>query len=375
MHAAPPNQAALPIAGAPTDTPHSALATSGTSQRDYWIAQCGGWGLLTLVSVLSSSFGDWRNTLSFAAAKTMCMLAGMLMSHLWRGHLRQRGWLERPQALPLRPMFAWLLTMSLGQTGVLCLSDMLFRDGRLFRDDDNLPLSLLFVTLLWLIIFMIWTLCYAVALSRRRAVRDELEKLQLAVSAKDAELRALQAQTNPHFFFNSLNSIRALIYQDSDAAAMAVSQLAGMMRHHLQSGQSDTVQLVDELRVVNAYLSMEKLRFEQRLQLSLDIEPGLDAIALPPMILQTLAENAVKHGVERSTGPCQIRIAARREAGRVVLRVSNQGKLATASASTRLGLANAAKRLELLFGPQATCTLAEEDGWVVARVVLPQEAA
>jgi LytS/YehU family sensor histidine kinase len=212
-------------------------------------------------------------------------------------------------------------------------------------------------------------------LSRRRALRFEMEKLELEVSVKDAELRALQAQINPHFFFNSLNSIRALIYQDADAAARAVGQLAGMMRHTLQAGQANTVRLADELAAVDAYLGMEKLRFEERLQLTLDIAPGLDEVAMPPMILQTLVENAVKHGLERSMGPCRISIGARRTASAVLISVSNDGELAEASASTRLGLANASKRLALLFGPAATCTLSAQNGAVVATIALPQVPA
>jgi LytS/YehU family sensor histidine kinase len=88
--------------------------------------------------------------------------------------------------------------------------------------------------------------------------------------------------------------------------------------------------------------------------------------------LQTLVENAVKHGVEPSIGPCALRIGARRVENRVELTVANQGRLVEASGSTRVGLANTGKRLALLFGPDASCTLAERDGWVLAHVVLPQ---
>jgi LytS/YehU family sensor histidine kinase len=215
-------------------------------------------------------------------------------------------------------------------------------------------------------------LMYAVVLSRRRALRFELEKLELEVSVKDAELRALQAQVNPHFFFNSLNSIRALIYQDHNTAAQAISQLASLMRHSLRSGQAPTVRLADEVAAVQAYLAIERYRFEERLQAEVDIAPGLCDEMLPPMALQTLVENAVKHGVELAPGPCRLHVTARRRGQQVILTVANEGSLQEASASTKLGLANTSKRLALLFGPGASCTLSEEDGWVVAQVVLPQ---
>jgi LytS/YehU family sensor histidine kinase len=241
----------------------------------------------------------------------------------------------------------------------------------MLRDNSSLVLDLSMMLLLWFMVFLAWTLAYAVALSRRRAVRLELEKLELQVSAKEAELRALQAQVNPHFFFNSLNSIRALAYQDADAAGQAIGQLAGMMRYSLQSGQFATARLAEEWAAVQTYLQLEKLHFDDRLLLELAIEPGLDDVKIPRMLLQTLVENAVKHGVEPSLAPCRVHITARLLDNMLELKVDNQGKLAVTSTSTRLGLANAGKRLALLFGSSASLSLIEQDGWVLATASLP----
>lgn len=348
--------------------------TTGSHEREYWLCQLGGWGTLTVVSVLSSSSGSWESVLRFAAAKTFCMICGFALSHRWRMHLRQRGWLHGSGPFPIKRFLAWLIAMSVVQTVVLIFSDIVFRDGRFLTDEpDAVPTLVVAVFFLWFGVFMVWSLCYAVVLSRRRAGRFELEKLELEVSVKDAELRALQAQVNPHFFFNSLNSIRALIYQDSDAAARAVGQLAGMMRHSLHAGQYATVRLADEMAAVEAYLGMEKLRFDERLLLTIDVAPEFSDIAMPPMALQTLVENAIKHGVEHSMNVCELRIMARRLGGMNEISVANQGSLAEASASTRLGFVNTSKRLALLFGPRASCTLTAEDGWVTARITLPQE--
>lgn len=351
---------------------HNPISGEG---RDYWIYQLSGWGSLTVLSILTSAGGSWEAAISFAYAKTFCMVIAFGISHLWRNHLKRRGWLHRNEPFPFAPILAGLALISTIQTAILFFADFAFRNSSLIEVKEEVPLMIGGIFLLWFGIFSFWTLWYAVVLSRRRAVGFELEKLQLELSMKDAELRALQAQVNPHFFFNSLNSIRALIYQDADASAKAVGQLAGMMRHSLHAGQSDTVPLREELAAVSAYLSMEKLRFDERMQLSIDIEAGLDEVPLPPMMLQTLVENAVKHGVENSIGPCRVRVAACRHEGKIMITVGNEGKLASASSSTRLGLANTSKRLALLFGPGATCTLAEENGWVVATIVLPAEAA
>ena len=350
-------------------------ATIGTARRDYWLCQLAGWGSFAIVGLLSSTQSNFDEAIGFAMAKTACMVSGLLLSHLWHAFLRARGWLDRNRSFPIGAILAGLAVLGAVQLGGLVLADRVFRNGALLRDREALPFVALMLFFLWFGVFLVWTLCYAMVLSRRRALRFELEKLQLEVSAKDAELRALQAQINPHFFFNSLNSIRALIYQDRDAAATAVNQLAGMMRHTLQSGQSGTARLADELAAVDAYLGMEKLRFDERLDLTVQVEPGLEDVAIPPMILQTLVENAVKHGVETRMDKCRIILSARRESGRVLLEVANEGTLADSSSSTRLGLANAGKRLALLFGPHASCILRQEAGWVIATVALPQEAA
>lgn len=347
-----------------------------STHRDYWFCQLVGWGTLAVFSILSSSFGDWQGALRFAAAKLFCTATGLGLSHLWRLQLQRRGWLVRQRGFPYGRIAASLLLLAAVQTGFLLLADVLFRRGEFFNDSAaGLAFNIALLFVIWFVLFVIWTLCYAVALSRRRAAQFELEKLQLEVSVKDAELRALQSQVNPHFFFNSLNSIRALVYQDADAAARAINRLAGMMRHSLQAGQADTVRLADEMGAVRAYLDMEQLRFRDRLQFSETIAPALGDTLLPPMVLQTLVENAVRYGVERATGPCQVTISAERTADAVLVRVANQGKLAFDSDSTRVGLANARQRLALQFGPAAGCTLEESPGWVTATITLPQEPA
>ena len=207
----------------------------------------------------------------------------------------------------------------------------------------------------------------------RRNARLEAEALQLQLSAKEAELRALQAQVNPHFFFNSMNSVRALMYQDQDAAAQMIDQLASVMRYALQSGHHDTVPLAAEIEAVKAYLAIEKIRFEERLRIVIDIGPGMDAVRIPPMTLQTLVENAVKYGVEASPTGSDIRIRAWRDTDQLVrIDIANHGALAPFTDSTRVGLANTRQRLALILGAGARLDLTEDDGWVRATMTVPE---
>ena len=355
--------------------PMSSREPSRESSRDYWFCQLAGWGTLTIFSVISSSFGSLHAALQFALAKLFLMATGLGLSHLWRARLRRQGALVRPAGFPYARIGAGLVLLAVAQTACLLLSDRLFRGGAFFDDEPAvLAFNIGLLVFIWLALYAVWTLCYAVALARRRAGRFELEKLRLEVSVKDAELRALQAQVNPHFFFNSLNSIRALAYEDADMAARAIGQLAGMMRYSLQAGQAPLVPLTDELAAVRAYLDLEKLRFDERLALEVEVAADLGATLLPPMVLQTLAENAVRYGVERSSGPCRIVITARRAGSAVEVEVANQGRLAVDSASTRLGLANARERLALQCGAGAGIALLESDGWVRALLTLPPKS-
>jgi LytS/YehU family sensor histidine kinase len=226
----------------------------------------------------------------------------------------------------------------------------------------------------WVAMFFAWTVCYMAALSVRRARRAEATSLRLELQAKEVELRALQAQVNPHFFFNSLNSMRALIYEDPESAAQMVDQLAGLMRYALQSGELETVPLEAELEAVRCYLAIEKIRFEERLRARIDVEPGLGQVRIPPMALQTLVENAVKYGVELSPTGSDIHISARSDAGVARIDVANVGAIRVSADSTRVGLVNTRKRLELALGNDASLAVSESGGWVRATLHLPSAA-
>jgi len=202
--------------------------------------------------------------------------------------------------------------------------------------------------------------------------RSEIERFRLASSVKEAELRALKSQINPHFIFNSLNSLRGLIDENPDRARQAVTQLANLLRYSLQSGQLETVPLEDELRTVNDYLALEQVRHEERLRVRLEIEPDTLGMPIPPMLLQTLVENAVKYGIAPQREGGEIAIVARSKNNELRLRVANPGSLSAKGTSTGVGLRNAAERLQLLFGERASLALREDPhGQVVADVVVP----
>ncbi|PHV34891.1 sensor histidine kinase [Janthinobacterium sp. BJB312] len=333
----------------------------------YWTFQLAGWGALTLFNSVYGGSTQLRIVVTIAGWGS---LGGLLLSHLWHGVLQRRGWAAN--GLRWTRIVPSLIVLAAIQTASVASAFHVMYPPHTIRGIAWLPGALLF----WFGVFLTWTVFYFTALSLRRASRFEAEALRLEVLAKDAQLRALQAQVNPHFFFNSLNSVRALIFEDREAAAHMIDQLAGLMRHALQSSQHATVPLAAELDAVRAYLAIEQSRFEERLRVSFDILPGLEHARVPPMALQTLVENAVKYGVEASAEGGDIRIAARRGADTDMLRieVANTGELRGASGSTGIGLRNARQRLQLACGERASLELRQQAGWVYATIDLPEPA-
>ncbi len=333
----------------------------------YWVWQGLGWLLVAIFNAYPSAYGQPDDAFKYTLIYGWGGVTGFWLTHRWRAYLRSQGWLEHRRGLPMLKLGLGVAAMAAMQVALVAGAFVVLRPANAFRNWNWLPAALAG----WTFIFGSWTVLYASVHARRRIVQMELEKLRLEISIKDAELRALQAQVNPHFFFNSLNSIRALIYQDTELAAHAVEQLADMMRYSLQAGQNKTVHLAQELEAVRTYLAIEKIRFEERLRYHEEVPEEWQAHAIPPMALQTLVENAVKYGVEKRAGACEIRITAKKTAYALQLTVANQGSLGQQAHSTQLGLANVAKRLELLFGAGGSAAILEENGWVLVTLCLP----
>lgn len=331
----------------------------------YWILQLAGWNFLPLLMVAMTPSAE--RTLAAIAIGYWGVTGGLLISHLWRRFLKRRidnrvrvSWKTIAIALPL---------LSAVHTAIQTVGYFVIKPFGEVHGAGWLPGALLF----WWGVYLVWTIFYMLVANLRRNARLEAEALQLQLSAKEAELRALQAQVNPHFFFNSMNSVRALVYQDQDAAAQMIDQLASVMRYALQSGHHDTVPLAAEIEAVQAYLAIEKIRFEERLRIAIDIGLGLETVRIPPMTLQTLVENAVKYGVEASATGSDIRIQARRGNGHVVqIEIANHGAIAPFADSTRVGLANTRQRLALILGAGARLDLTEDSGWVRATMTIPE---
>ncbi|WP_159397851.1 sensor histidine kinase [Sorangium cellulosum] len=206
----------------------------------------------------------------------------------------------------------------------------------------------------------LWLGAYATydrLLARIRKERDLAHEERLA--AQDARLRLLQARTNPHFLYNSLNSVMSLIPTDPELAEETLGRLAALFRYALESSTRLAVPLVDEVACANDYLSIETIRFRERLRYSVDVDPSLRAIQVPPMLLQPLVENAVKHGIGGRVRGGSVTVRAELAGEDLLLSVLDDGPGPTPAIrpGTGTSLADLRERLRLLYG---------EDGRLVA---------
>ncbi|MEN3335286.1 MAG: two-component system, LytTR family, sensor kinase [Blastocatellia bacterium] len=190
----------------------------------------------------------------------------------------------------------------------------------------------------------------------RRYQREELRASRLKAELAQAQLQALKMQLQPHFLFNTLNSISALLDEDVDAADKMLARLGDFLRMTLQNSGAQQVTLQEELEFLRCYLEIEQVRFQDRLTVSLDIAPeALDAL-VPNLILQPIVENAIRHGIVTQVGPGRIEVRAAHLNGTLVLVVKDNGPgLASAQDSAGklrggVGLANTRARLEHLYG-------------------------
>ena len=218
-----------------------------------------------------------------------------------------------------------------------------------------------------------WSAVYFGYQYQKQLKAVQLESLRLDAAVKEAELKALRSQVNPHFLFNSLNTIRALIDESPQKAREGVTRLAELFRGALRMSELNTIPLRIELQTVDAYLALEQLRFEDKLQVRMDIDPTTLAFPVPPFLVQSLIENAFKHGVY--TLPCggEISCQIRSQSGGLSIAISNPGQLMPIEQRKESGLANARARLELIYGAQAGLRLYQGDSdSIVTSVFLPR---
>jgi sensor histidine kinase YesM len=332
----------------------------------YWGYQVFYWGIFAAIG-LAINLANGGNVRNLVISHILFFVYSIGLTHVLRGRI-QTWRLRDAMRMRLR-IFLGILVISLIQTALVISIDSALNGARA----QTCP-RVAVMALAWgmYIGTLAWSIAY-VRITERRAREQKDAKMQLAL--RGAELRALEAQINPHFLFNSLNSIRGLVVEDPQKAQDMITRFAALLRYNLNRERQHTVPFSEEADIVADYLALESVRFEGRLRVQVDVDPAARAIQVPPMILQTLVENALKHGVSRRPEGGEVQISAAANDGKLVLQVTNSGELGSARpADTQLGLKNIRERLHLLYGDRASFLLQNGNGTVVARVEIPKTA-
>ena len=220
-----------------------------------------------------------------------------------------------------------------------------------------------------------WFALYLGITSGRRAKQAELDNLRLQNSLKEAKLSSLSNQLNPHFLFNALNNIRFMIQENSEDAEGMLMSLSEVLRYSLESSKQEKLPLEKEVAIIHRYIDLVKIQFEDRLRFDMNIPSVLYRCQVPPMILQMLIENAVKHGLERIPGGGQITVDAMEKGEVLQLKVCNDvpDQRTEPKNNTGIGLKNIEQRLNLLYGDAAKMDSGLAKGQFCVTINLPKE--
>ena len=333
---------------------------SAAAGRLYWACQVGGWGVYAGSKAWAALFYLHLPWLPTITAALVLHGAALGLTHALRGFVRRRKWGMLPRGrLALRIVLAGLvLGVPFGfATNLTPLAAL--HDPGILEDGSGLSAGpgvvLLLNTINWALVFMIWLALYFSALAVRQFRAAELRESELARALQLAELRLLKSQLNPHFLFNALNTVRSLITHDPARAQDAVTRLANTLRYTLSSAREELVSLAQELEIVQDYLDLESLRLEDRLSIDCEVSAEARGVRIPVMLLQTVVENAIKHGIAELPAGGVLRIHGELRDGALILEVENPRPLSPRrEVSEGVGLRNAAERLRLLFGERAS---------------------
>ena len=338
--------------------------------RIYWICQVGGWSLYALFNLLLFALNDEK--LAPAQIIGQVILTGyfIISTHIYRNLIVKWGWLRilSPRLIP-KILFAII---------ILSISCFLF---------ESLLNIILGITvelgpLEWIVsqffgslfLYFIWSLVYFVY----HYFDNYKSALQYQASMNEIQLNKLKSQLNPHFIFNGLNSIRALIDEDPKKAKSAVTQLSNILRNTLGMNEKKLINFGEELRTVRDYLDLENVRYEERLRTVIDIHPESYRYAVPPLMVQTLVENGIKHGIANLVDGGVLQLSTNVSKGEMKIKIRNNGQYNNGQKGRKggYGIANTIQRLKLLYGDKAKFNIFNESKeFVITEVTIPEQVA
>lgn len=336
----------------------------------YWTSQIIGWGAIFSLGLLSEYFtkGSVSGETTFKAITLLLFV--VITTNLYRLLILKMHWLNKPIGKVIPRALLGSLTLAFGITLFNIVFSYFLKGDLVF--DIELFKKFLGGTLSYFILVTIWTIIYFSYHYFDKSRVQEVKNLQLESSQKESELSNLKNQLNPHFMFNAMNSIRALVDEDPILAKQSITQLSNLLRNTLQIGKKRLITVTEEIKIVNDYLALEKIRFEERLNYTEEIKPATEKALVPPLIIQTFVENAIKHGISKKAAGGLVAIFVSKVENAVCIEVHNDGKyIESSKPDVGIGLQNAKKRLHILYGDKASISIGNYNEKVVSKIIIP----
>jgi two-component system LytT family sensor kinase len=336
----------------------------------YWTFQFIGWGGFCLINVLNT-FLFWQFKIEMLCRLLFFVEMGIICSHLMRFAIRKNEVLLKS----VNKQIILLVVFTLLFAAIFSFIQTPFESYYGFYPTSRpIPFQAHVVYNLSssFVLLFIWNCIYFMYHYITKSQKQQLDTLQLEALVKSLELKTIKAHINPHFIFNALNSIRALIDENPARARKAITELSNILRSSLNVEKKETVSMEEELKIVKDYLALENMRFEDRLKVEYEIDDETLDQQVPPMMLQTLVENAIKHGISKQMRGGVVKIISDFKNDYHELAVQNTGYLNGGASHTGFGLSSTQDRLSLLYGSKASFQISQLNPELVeAKVLIP----
>jgi len=333
-------------------------------EKLYWIFQIAGWGIYALFSLavgIITSPDESIDPRIFATVifETLLLLG---LTHFYRYAIHREGWLQKPAAYVFPRLLAMLVVCAIpiypikvGFMWVLGIYSSGLWDQMLLS-----TITYIFFPFLWMVFYVLYH--YLVRYN---------QSLKYEAAMREVELAQLKSQLNPHFIFNALNSIRALVDEHPGKSKLAINQLSNILRKLLASDNTGLTKFEDEFRTVKDYLDLESTRFEERLRTEFDIHPESSDYLVPPLMLQTLVENGIKHGISNLKEGGIIKLKTFVEDELMHIQIRNTGQYVNGQYRNKsgFGIKNTKQRLKLIYGNYADFKIFNENSHTVLTIV------
>lgn len=337
----------------------------------YWFFQVSGWLAYVVIVGLFNILTGNPITTELIYSLLAIFLIVLLVAHAYRSLVVGLNWMRFniPLLIP-RILIATIVSgIVVYVLKSVVIEWLIVGNDYVFNFQDAFP-----SVISWTLLYLIWSLLYFLFHYMNNYKKEEIKNLRWQAAKNEMELNKLKSQLNPHFIFNSMNSIRALVDENPLLAKDAITQLSNVLRNSLLMGKQKLIPLEDEMKLVNDYLSLEKTRFEERLMIEEHIADDSRKFLLPPLMVQTLVENGIKHGTSKLPKGGTIRINSSVENDKLIITIFNSGTYDKEKQSeTGFGILNTVQRLQLLYGDKALFSIENSNGEVKTKLIIPKE--